>query len=81
MDAAIMTEYFYRKLENVNRTDKRSRRMKMTIDIESAIKYLHKQYDKALKMDYIKNPLAWALYQTWKYVDKGNGARMDGEQK
>lgn len=29
MDVAIMTEYFYRKLENVNRTDKRLRRMKM----------------------------------------------------
>ena len=45
------------------------------IDIDSAIKYLHEQYDKALKMDYIKNPLAWALYQTWRYVDKGNGVR------
>jgi hypothetical protein len=32
MDVAIMTEYFYRKLENVNRTDKRLRRIKMTID-------------------------------------------------
>ncbi|WP_295094682.1 hypothetical protein [Ruminococcus sp.] len=52
----------------------------MKIDIESAIKYLHEQYDKALKMDYIKNPLAWALYQTWRYVDKGNGARKSGEQ-
>lgn len=51
----------------------------MKIDIESAIEYLHEQYDKALKMDYIKNPLAWALYQTWRYVDKGNGARKSGE--
>lgn len=29
MDVAIMTEYFYRKLENVNLTDKRLRRLKM----------------------------------------------------
>lgn len=43
--------------------------------LDNAIKYLHKQYDKALKMDYIKNSLAWALYQTWRYVDKGNGTR------
>ena len=45
------------------------------IKLDKAIKYLHEQYDKALKMDYVKNPLAWALYQTWRYVDKGNGAR------
>lgn len=45
------------------------------IKLDNAIKYLHKQYDKALKMDYVKNPLAWALYQTWQYVDKGNGTR------
>lgn len=51
----------------------------MRIDIESAIKYLHEQYDKALKMDYIKNPLAWALYQTWRYVDKGKGVRERNE--
>ncbi|MBP5433609.1 hypothetical protein [Ruminococcus sp.] len=45
------------------------------IKLDNAIKYLHEQYDKALKMDYVKNPLAWALYQTWQYVDKGNGTR------
>ena len=38
--------------------------------IETAIKYLHKQYAKAQTMEYINNPLAWALYQTWRYVDK-----------
>ena len=38
--------------------------------IENAIKYLYKQYEKAKAMEYIKKPLAWALYQTWRYVDK-----------
>lgn len=38
--------------------------------IETAIKYLYKQYDQAKTMDYVKKPLAWALYQTWRYVDK-----------
>ncbi len=51
------------------------------IKLDNAIKHLHEQYDKALKIEYIKNPLAWALYQTWKYVDKGNGTRKGGEQK
>ena len=37
MDVAIMREYFYRKLENVNRTDKRLKRIEMTID--EAIEY------------------------------------------
>ena len=38
-------------------------------DIEPAIKILSENYGKALKMDYIKNKLAWALYQTWKKYD------------
>lgn len=38
--------------------------------IENAIKYLYKQYEEAKAMEYIKKPLAWALYQTWRYVDK-----------
>ena len=28
-------------------------------------------YNKALCMSYIQNPLAWALYQTWKEYDSG----------
>lgn len=38
--------------------------------IEHAIKYLYRQYEVAKTMEYIKKPLAWALYQTWRYVDK-----------
>ena len=38
--------------------------------IEKAIKYLYRQYENAKAMEYIKKPLAWALYQTWRYVDK-----------
>ena len=45
------------------------------IGVNEAIKCFNELYDKALKMDFIKNPLAWALYHTWKYVDKGNGQR------
>lgn len=28
-------------------------------------------YQQALKSDGILNPLAWAVYQVWKKVDKG----------
>jgi len=37
--------------------------------IETAIKYLYKQYEKAKSMDYVKKPLAWALYQTRRHVN------------
>lgn len=43
-------------------------RRKMTI--EQAITLLWKQYEKSKKSPYIKNPLAWALYHTWKMADK-----------
>ena len=39
----------------------------MTID--QAIAHLRLEYDKALSTDWVRKPLAWAFYQTWKYVD------------
>jgi len=39
------------------------------IEMQKAITVLWKKYDMALDCDFIKNPLAWALYQTWKEVD------------
>lgn len=45
----------------------------MKMKIENAIKYLYKQYEKAKTMEYVKKPLAWALYQTWRYVDGQEG--------
>ena len=31
------------------------------------------EYEKAKKIDYVKKPLAFALYKAWKMVDKQNG--------
>ena len=39
-------------------------------NIENAIRVLQSKYNKALSNDYIHNPIAWALYQTWKGFDK-----------
>lgn len=39
----------------------------MTID--DAIKTLKEMYETALKMPLVFNPVAWALYQTWKVYD------------
>lgn len=38
-------------------------------DIDKAIEELKKQYEKALELDFVKNKIAYALYQTWKIFD------------
>lgn len=38
--------------------------------LEQAIALLRERYEKAKQSPYIKNPLAWALYQVWKIADK-----------
>lgn len=40
----------------------------MTLD--SAIRLLKEEYERAQKQEYIKNPLAYALYQVWKKADR-----------
>ena len=37
---------------------------------ETAIRKFNEFYDKALKSDYVKKPISWALYQTWKWFDE-----------
>lgn len=40
---------------------------------EQAIKLLRKEYSKAMKMEYVKNPLARALFRVWRKVDQMKG--------
>ena len=35
-----------------------------------AIGLLVKEYEKALNLEYVRKPLAWALYHVWKMVDE-----------
>ena len=44
----------------------RGRRM----NLEKIAKMIDEYYDKARNTSYIQKPLAWALYQVWKYVDE-----------
>lgn len=39
-------------------------------DIDKAIKVLQEQYEKAQNIDWVRNKIAYALYQTWKIFDK-----------
>lgn len=43
--------------------------------IDRVVKMLEEEYDKALKLDYVKNPLAFALYAVWKKIDKEDKVR------
>ena len=43
--------------------------------IERAIKMLEEKYERAKKMDFVKRPLAYALYQVWKKVDRAKEER------
>ena len=47
-------------------------RMKNTT-LDDAIETLRKQYERAKKLDFVKNPLAYALYHTWKLYDGRGG--------
>lgn len=45
------------------------------MSIDKAIELLKKEYAKAQKQPYVKDPLAFSLYQTWKKVEQ-NAARL-----
>ena len=38
--------------------------------IEKAIRLLEEEYEKAKRLEWVINPLAYALYRVWKIVDK-----------
>ena len=38
--------------------------------LRNAIILLEKEYEKALKSDFVRDPVAYALYHTWKQVDE-----------
>lgn len=37
--------------------------------IQKALKMVEKEYERAKGIAYIRNPLAWSLYQVWKIAD------------
>lgn len=38
--------------------------------LETAINLLRKEYEKAVNLEYVRKPLAYALYHTWRQVDR-----------
>ena len=37
---------------------------------EEAIKLLESEYERAKRLDFVINPIAYALYQVWKKADR-----------
>ena len=37
--------------------------------LEKAIKLLEREYERAKNLDFVRNPLAYALYHVWKVAD------------
>jgi hypothetical protein len=46
--------------------------------LEQAIEMLKKEYERAKNMEYVKKPLAWALFQVWR---KADNAKMKGGEE
>ena len=38
---------------------------------------LERYIDEAQKMEHIEKPIAWSLYQVWKWADKNEEVRHD----
>lgn len=51
------------------------------MDLSGAIELLRKNYEKALKLHYVQNPLAWALYHTWKTVDTEKRGEREANER
>jgi hypothetical protein len=41
--------------------------------LEQAIEMLKSEYERAKKLDFVINPLAYALHQVWKKADRKAG--------
>ncbi len=39
------------------------------MDIEAALKKVREEYEKAKSLSFVRNPVAYALYQVWKKAD------------
>lgn len=40
-------------------------------ELRRVVKLLEKNYELGLNSEFVRDPLAWALYQTWKEIDGG----------
>lgn len=41
-------------------------------ELRKAVKLLEKNYERGLNSEFVRDPVAWALYQTWRQMDGGD---------
>lgn len=41
------------------------------VRLQKAVKLLNRNCERGLSNDYVRDPVAWALYQTWKQMNGG----------
>jgi hypothetical protein len=46
--------------------------------LNTAIKRLNENYQKAIKWDFVQKPVSWALYQTRKWADENEKPKKKG---
>lgn len=44
------------------------------VALEKVLEMIRAKYEKALRLEYVKNKVAWAVYYTWKEISR----REDG---
>ena len=55
--------------------------MNMKPRLDDAIAILQKKYADALKQDWIKKPLSYAIYYTWKEIELKEKCSTPGEHQ
>ena len=40
------------------------------IDFAEAVMIFHKEYEKAKQLEYVRKPIAYAMYNAWEIVDR-----------
>lgn len=38
--------------------------------IDTALKLIQEEYERAKALEFVRDPVAWALYQVWKKADE-----------
>ena len=48
-------------------------------ELRKVLKLLEKNYEQGLNSDYVREPITWTLYQTWKEMDGGQAPQQDDD--
>lgn len=70
-DFSMVSDSTKNALLQISGEKKPGRKKKLTL--EKATELLKAEYEKAQLLDYVRNPLAFAIYKVWKIADSEDG--------